>query len=309
MDENRENQRSSEAEIDVEGATPSTPTLGRDVTSITDDLQLFPSPWKMPARVDEELTPRRVSSSSLGHRRSDVSTTSTSRLGQEEDTLTVEKSRILEQLRNMTTEVDQLESRLQAIKRRRARAANSALQKLRETQESEVQEMSIDVDMVEFTVREPSLDLKDVRVELPLSLQNELGGFVSRVQDESLLLPFFRTFAQYAQMNYDRQSTMNRLAMRFSHLVKLNHSMRRLSKAARSASSPDALSSTLSPAGPGVQSMVFCGSRKSSPELVLHWIIDVTDHGKIVPHVRLLPRMPKKCKAKPTVVPKELEIF
>jgi hypothetical protein len=140
MDENRENQRSLEAEIDVEGATPSTPTLGRDATSTTDD-QLFPSPWKMPARVDEELTPRRVSSSSLGHRRSDVSTTSNSRLGQEEDTLTVEKSRILEQLRNMTTEVDQLESRLQAVKRRRARAANSALQKLRETQESEVQEM------------------------------------------------------------------------------------------------------------------------------------------------------------------------
>lgn len=53
----------------------------------------------------------------------------------------MEKSRILEQLRNMTTEVDQLESRLQAVKRRRARAANSALQKLRETQESEVQEM------------------------------------------------------------------------------------------------------------------------------------------------------------------------
>ena len=86
------------------------------------------------------------------------------------------------------------------------------------------------------------------------------------MQDESLLLPFFRTFAQYAQMNYDRQSAMNRLAMRFSHLVKLNHSVRRLSKAARSASSPDddALSSTLSPAGPGVQSMVFCGSRYSN---------------------------------------------
>ncbi|KAF9984767.1 hypothetical protein BGZ65_012648, partial [Modicella reniformis] len=316
--------KSSGTGAGVDGITSITPFYGRNVTTTAadDNLELFPLSWesRSPAlssdRVEEVV--RNSFSSPFGRRRSDISTSSSSRLGQEEDTLTVEKSRILEQLRHMTTEVDQLESRLQAVKRRRARAANSAVQKLQDAQQTEAQEMrqilssvhhlrlsdqskkrgdpdrtplttlstqalsNIDVDMirrlqtytnitftsiqnhlfiteddtkarryhlvgvcfqldfkVEFTVREPSLDLEDIHVELPLSVQKELGTFVSRVQNESLLLPFFRTFVQYAQMDYDRQSAMNNLAKRFPQLVKSNHSIRRLSKATRSASGID----------------------------------------------------------------------
>jgi hypothetical protein len=64
---------------------------------------------------------------------------------EEQDSLTVEKSRVLEQLRHTAKEVDQLESRLQAIRRRRARAMASALQKHQELQDSEAQEMRCDV--------------------------------------------------------------------------------------------------------------------------------------------------------------------
>lgn len=37
---------------------------------------------------------------------------------------------------------------------------------------------------------------------------------------------------------------------------------------------------------------------KSSPELVLQWTIEATEQGGIVPHMRLLPRMHKKCESK-----------
>ncbi|KAI8363226.1 hypothetical protein B0O80DRAFT_492371 [Mortierella sp. GBAus27b] len=389
-DSQEEHRRRSGSGMGIDGTLDLTPIYGRDISTVPLE-DLFPLPWSIHStpslssdRVDEDPTTGQAPSfsSPLGPRQSDLSAVSSIRLWQEEDTLTIEKSRVLEQLRNMTTEVDDLESRLQAIKRKRARAANAALQKVKDNQEAEAQEMrqilgsvhhlsiseqpnaardtgsgsaqgstrtplttlsthaisNIDVDMirrlqtftnttftsiqnqlltpedgavarryhitgtcfqldfkVEFTVREPSLNLQDVHVQVPRSVQNELGGFVSRVQSQSLLLPFFRTFSQYAQMDYDRQSVMTKLAKSFPQLIKMSHSMRRLSKSTRSASTAgDMPPSTVSPAGPGVQSMVFCGSRKSSPELVFHWVIDVTEQGKIVPHVRLLPRMPKK---------------
>ncbi|KAI1316129.1 hypothetical protein EDD11_010443 [Mortierella claussenii] len=290
----------------------------------------------------------------------------------ESDLLTVEKSRVLEQLRHITTEVDQLESRLQAVKRRRARAAASALQKQQEAQEVEAQEVRnilgsvrhlslsdgskqsgpekkaarsplsshstspIDIEMirklqgftnigftsiqhrtlsatesgvrdrryhidgtcfqlefeVEFTVHEPNLNLSNLHIQLPRSAQSELGKFVQKAQMESNLLPFFRTLVQYAQMDYDRQVLMTNLTNRFPQLIKSNRTLSKLSgspqQGRHSAFTP------ASPSGPGVQSLIFCGRRKSAPELVFHWVIDVTDRGKVKPYVRLLPRMPKK---------------
>ncbi|KAF9907516.1 hypothetical protein BX616_000408 [Lobosporangium transversale] len=293
------------------------------------------------------------------------------------DILNVEKSRVLEQLRHMTAEVDQLESRLQAAKRRRARAAAAALQKQKDGQDSEIKEMrnilgsvhqisiskksdgtkadgqpintplsgqtisGINIETIrklqnftniaftsiynrkisesneglkdyryyiagvclqlefeiDFTVHEPNLNVTDLSIKLPHSIQTELRQFVLRAQSESLLLPFFRTLILYAQMDYDRQTLMNNLARRFPNLVKINQTISRLSKNLRSKSTTsDEPITHVSPAGSGVQTLVFSGPRKSSPELVLHWAIDVTDQGKVIPRVRLLPRMPKKWK-------------
>ncbi|KAF9198555.1 hypothetical protein BGZ49_000596 [Haplosporangium sp. Z 27] len=305
------------------------------------------------------------------------SSRSSSRMEQD-DQLHVEKSRILELLRHMTSEVDQLESRLQAVRRKRARSAASAIQKQQDMQESEAQEMRqilgsvhqmsivdeskgqnsgrpktntplssqsanfVDVDMirrlqsftniaftsiehhnistldphaggrqyrmtglcfqlefsVEFTVHDPNLDLSNVRIKIPRSASTELGQFISRVQNESLLLPFFRTLSQYAQMDHDRQTVMDNLAKRFPKLLKTNHAITKLSKAPRlgPGNKNTFTLPRISPAGPGVQSLTFCGARKSSPELVFHWVIDVSDKGKIIPRVRLLPRMSKKWK-------------
>lgn len=66
---------------------------------------------------------------------------STLRINEEEDTLHIEKSRILEHLRHATAEVDELESRLQAMRRRRARAVVDALESHQKAQESEAKEM------------------------------------------------------------------------------------------------------------------------------------------------------------------------
>ncbi|KAF9189227.1 hypothetical protein BGZ51_009752 [Haplosporangium sp. Z 767] len=299
---------------------------------------------------------------------------------EEDDTLQVEKSRVLEQLRLMTTEVDRLESRLQAAKRRRARAVVAALEKHQKAQDADAREMrhvlgsiremhisdaskttgenssvqaghgnqlpsktlfskmtspslaGVNIEMVrklqsftniaftsiqnhvlsssepgfrarryqmtgscfrleftiQFTVNEPSLDLADVKVTLPRSVQSELRRFISRVERDSMLLPFFQTLSQYAQMDYDRQALMNRLAERFPRFVKTNYTINKLLHA-------DAILSLQTlPGGSGVQSLTFSGARKSSPELVLHWIIDVSDQGRIIPKMRLLPRMPKK---------------
>ncbi|KAF8978058.1 hypothetical protein BGZ46_006859 [Entomortierella lignicola] len=262
---------------------------------------MFSSPSKQ--SVSDEQQQRQMTPSS---------SRSSSRMEQD-DQLHVEKSRILELLRHMTSEVDQLESRLQAVRRKRARSAASAIQKQQDMQESEAQEMRqilgsvhqmsivdeskgqnsgrpktntplssqsanfVDVDMirrlqsftniaftsiehhnistldphaggrqyrmtglcfqlefsVEFTVHDPNLDLSNVRIKIPRSASTELGQFISRVQNESLLLPFFRTLSQYAQMDHDRQTVMDNLAKRFPKLLKTNHAITKLSKASR----------------------------------------------------------------------------
>ncbi|KAF9948092.1 hypothetical protein BGZ70_002372 [Mortierella alpina] len=136
---------------------------------------------------------------------------------------------------------------------------------------------------IQFTVHEPSLDLSDVEVVVPRSLEPELSMFISRVRRESLLLPFFQTLSQYAQMDFDRRSLMDRLAKRFPKLIKSNHALRKLP-----------VDGAMLPGGPGVQSLTFRSDRSSSPELVLQWTIEVTAHGTVVPRLGLLPRMPTK---------------
>ncbi|KAF9935986.1 hypothetical protein BGZ67_002756 [Mortierella alpina] len=291
---------------------------------------------------------------------------------EEDDTLHVEKSRVLDQLQHLTTEVERLESRLQAVKRKRARAVISAMERHQKAQETEAQEMryvldtihhmsisesvrnagvgtaeqdgkvsnrtlfssmgtaklsGLTIDMIrkqqnftnmsfssiqnhilstsetglrgrryhiagscnqlqfniQFTVHEPSLDLSDVQVVVPRSTEPELGLFISRVKRESMLLPFFQTLSQYAQMDYDRRSLMDKLAKRFPKLIKSNHALRKLP-----------VDGTVLPGGSGVQSLTFRSARSSSPELVLQWTIDVTEHGTVVPRLGLLPRMPTK---------------
>ncbi|KAF9352702.1 hypothetical protein BGX26_009512 [Mortierella sp. AD094] len=350
----------------VEGETP---IYGKDNSRIMDEtLARFSSSWDTPPlssmsqeQVQGESTFRNMLSSPAKQSGSDELTSSSSRM-EEEDLLHVEKSRVLEMLRHMTSEVDQLESRLQAIKRKRARTATSAIQKHQEMQEVEAREMrqilgsvhqmsiadspkgragrpkantplsqtvsNVDVDMIrvlrsftniaftsiehraistldpngggrqyhiagscfqldfdiEFTVHDPNLDLSNVRIQIPRSASAELKQFISR------------TLSQYAQMDYDRQVVMGNLAKRFPKLLKTNRIISKPAKAPRqSSSTKDATSlAGVSPAGPGVQSLTFCGARKSSPELVFHWTIDVSDQGKIIPRVRLLPRMPRK---------------
>ncbi|KAF9139317.1 hypothetical protein BG015_002068 [Linnemannia schmuckeri] len=307
-----------------------------------------------------------------------------------EDALHIEKSRILEHLRHATAVVDELESRLQAVRRRRARAVVDALESHQKAQESEAKEMrnvlgsihqlsiseaereagstseenkskaavpvktllntlttqgqsGINLAMVQrlqnftdfvftsienyiistpegengkrrykiagscyrldfevnFIVHEPSLNLTDLKITLPHSVRQELGRFVSNAEEHAMLLPFFRTFLKYAQMDYDRKTLMNNLAQRFPRLLKANHAFFKLSKSkVRSLSTSfdkaDASSRWVLPGGPGVQTLTFSGTSKSSPELVLQWTIETTEQGRIIPHVRLLPRMHKK---------------
>ncbi|KAF9273564.1 hypothetical protein BGZ68_001394 [Mortierella alpina] len=258
---------------------------------------------------------------------------------EEDDTLHLEKSRVLDQLQHMTTEVERLESRLQAVKRKRARAVIAAIERHQKAQETEAQEMryvlntihhmsisesvgnagaeatgqdgkvsnrtlfssmgtaqlsGLNIDMIrkqqnftnmsfssirnhilstsetglrgrrydiagscyqlhfniQFTVHEPSLDLSDVQVVVPRSIEPELGFFISRVKRESKLLPFFQTFSQYAQMDYDRRSLMDKLAKRFPKLIKSNHALRKLP-----------VDGTVLPGGSGVQSLTFRSAR------------------------------------------------
>ncbi|KAF9560935.1 hypothetical protein EC968_005963 [Mortierella alpina] len=290
---------------------------------------------------------------------------------EEDDTLHVEKSRVLDQLQHMTSEVERLESRLQAVKRKRARAVITALERHQKAQETEAQEMryvlntihhmsisestgstagmagqdgkvsnrtlfssmgtaklsGLNIDMIrkqqnftnmtfssiqnhilstsesgmrgrryhiagscfqlqfniQFTVHEPSLELSDVQIVIPRAIEPELGLFMSRVKRESMLLPFFQTLSQYAQMDYDRRSLMDKLAKRFPKLIKSNHALHKRP-----------VDGTMLPGGSGVQQLTFRSARSSSPELVLQWTIDVTEHGTIVPRLGLLPRMPTK---------------
>ncbi|KAF9119859.1 hypothetical protein BGW39_011862 [Mortierella sp. 14UC] len=336
---------------------------------------------------------RNMSSPARGIIQPADSSSSSLRINEEEDTLHIEKSRILEQLRNATAEVDELESRLQAVRRKRARAVVTALETHQKVQESEAKEMRnvlgsihqlsiseagketdstpeedktkngvpvktllntltapgqsrINMPMiqriqsftdivftsienyvltlpeaesskrqyriagscfrldfqVEFIVHEPALNLTDLKITLPQSVRQELGQVVSSAEKHSMLLPFFRTLLQYAQMDYDRRTLMNNLAQRFPRLLKANHASFKLSKAKVRSPSKMALgkndaydtSRWVLPGGPGVQTLTFSGARKSSPELVLQWMIEATEYGRIIPHVRLLPRMHKK---------------
>ncbi|KAG0023913.1 hypothetical protein BGZ80_007274 [Entomortierella chlamydospora] len=313
-----------------------TPIYGNNNSRIVDEtLARFSSSWDTPPlssmsreQVQGESTFRNMLSSPAKQSGSDEPTSSSSRM-EEEDLLHVEKSRVLEMLRHMTSEVDQLESQLQAIKRKRARTAASAIQKQQEIQEAEAREMrqilgsvhqmsivdspkgragrlkintplsqtvsNVDVDMIrvlrgftniaftsiehrsistldpsggggrqyhiagscfqldfdiEFTVHDPDLDLSNVRIHVPRSASAELGQFISR------------TLSQYAQMDYDRQVVMDNLAKRFPKLLKTNRIINKSVKARQSPNTKDATSPIgVSPAGPGVQSLTFCGAR------------------------------------------------
>lgn len=83
-----------------------------------------------------------ISSANNSHLHGDEAMSTGSHMDDADD-LHVEKSLILEQLRNMTTEVDRLESRLQAAKRKRARAVASAMERHQRIQETEALEMRL----------------------------------------------------------------------------------------------------------------------------------------------------------------------
>jgi len=126
------------------GASRLTPAYGRDITRNTgESFTPFSTSWDLPSSsMARDVSPfRNMFSSPSRQSRSGDRLSTGSRVDAEQDVLNVEKSRILEQLRHMTTEVDQLESRLQAVRRRRARAVISASQKHQETQEVEAQKM------------------------------------------------------------------------------------------------------------------------------------------------------------------------
>ncbi|KAF9429651.1 hypothetical protein BGZ76_001150 [Entomortierella beljakovae] len=278
---------------------------------VIETLARFSNSWETPPlfsqsqeKASGESTFRNMLSSPAKQTGSERRISSNSRMEQEE-LLNVEKSRILEILRQTTTDVDQLESRLQALKRKRARTAASTVHKQQEMQEVEAQEMrqilgnvhqlslieesrkssskqssqstintplsshtipNVDVEMirrlqsltniaftsiehhklsaldseegrrqyhikglcfqlefdVEFSVLDPKLDLSNIKIQIPRSALSELQDFIYRAQKESLLLPFFRTFSMYAQMDYDRQVVMTNLAKRFPKLLKSN---------------------------------------------------------------------------------------
>lgn len=81
-------------------------------------------------------------------------------------------------------------------------------------------------------------------------LSNAWDLVFCRVKRESKLLPFFQTFSQYAQMDYDRRSLMDKLAKRFPKLIKSNHALRKL-----------LVDGTVLPGGSGVQSLTFRSAR------------------------------------------------
>ncbi|KAF9382900.1 hypothetical protein CPB97_006871 [Podila verticillata] len=282
--------------------------------------------------------------------------------GSESDELQVEKSQILEQLQLATAEVEGLEERLAAAKRKRARTVSAALEKHKKKQQTEAKEMRAVLGSIqqssgpgtvrprsprntfstpttanlslgiiqrlqnftnihftsiqnyiltarnlgcctrqynisgacfqldfklEFTVNEPALSLDSFHIEVPTSVRKELGDFITESERRSLLLPFFEVFTQYAQLDHDRQTLMRKLSQRFPQLVKSNHrSPSRTSTTLGKMAGPTTLVG-----GPGVQVLVFGGSK--TPELVFQWVIDITGDGKIIPQVRMLPRMPR----------------
>ncbi|KAF9921560.1 hypothetical protein FBU30_008377 [Linnemannia zychae] len=310
---------------------------------------------------------RNMTSPAKGFIHSSESISVSLRLDEEEDTLHIEKSRILEQLRHASAEVDELENQLQAVRRRQARAALLIQERRQKAQESEAKDMRnvlgsihqltlsekmkeaediskentakdnvpvktllntlaapgqaiinrtlvqrlesfTDISftsienhiistttsgnserqykitgscfrlefVVSFVVQEPTLDLVDLRITVPHSVRHELGQFIVSAEKHLMLLPFFRTFLQYAQMDYDRKRLMNSLAHRFPRLLKANHEFFKLSKSKAGSPSKRKL------------------NNESSPEIVLQWTIEVNGQGRITPHLRLLPRMHKK---------------
>ncbi|KAG0026023.1 hypothetical protein BGZ81_006683 [Podila clonocystis] len=283
----------------------------------------------------------------------------------EDNELQVEKSQILEQLQLAKDEVEGLETRLAAAKRKRARTVSAALEKHKKKQQTEAKEMRAVLGSInqlnlsetpearvrspvntvstpttanlslgiiqrlqsftnihftsiqnyiltarnlgrcrqynisgtcfqldfklEFTVNEPALSLENFHIEVPTSIRTELGDFIAEAERKSLLLPFFEAFAQYAQLDHDRQTMMRKLSQTFPQIVKSNHkgSPSRTSTTRGKLAGP-----TILAGGPGVQVLVFGGSN-NSPELVFQWVIDITSDGKIIPQVRMLPRMPR----------------
>ncbi|KAF9985630.1 hypothetical protein BGZ75_002712 [Mortierella antarctica] len=198
---------------------------------------------------------------------------------EEDDTLHVEKSRVLDQLQHLTTEVERLESRLQAVKRKRARAVISAMERHQKAQETEAQEMRYVLD----TIHHMSIS-ESVR-NAGVGTAEQDGKVSNRTLFSSMGTAKLSglNIDMYAQMDYDRRSLMDKLAKRFPKLIKSNHALRKLP-----------VDGTVLPGGSGVQSLTFRSARSSSPELVLQWTIDVTEHGTVVPRLGLLPRMPTK---------------
>ncbi|KAF9333689.1 hypothetical protein BG006_003263 [Podila minutissima] len=142
---------------------------------------------------------------------------------------------------------------------------------------------------LEFTVNEPALSLENLHIEVPISIRTELGDFIAESERKSLLLPFFEAFTQYAQLDHDRQTVMRKISQRFPQLIKANH---RGSPSRTSTTRGKLAGPTIPAGGPGVQVLVLGGSNKS-PELVFQWVVDITSDGKVIPQVRMLPRMPK----------------
>ncbi|GJJ78615.1 centromere protein P [Entomortierella parvispora] len=380
------------------------PIYGRDITPTVNigSFSPFGSSWDLPstsvsrAGVADALAASEspgvrshpnstfasmVSSTNNSHSHGDDPMSTGSRMDDADD-LHIQKSVILEQLRNMTSEVDRLESRLQAAKRKRARAVAAAIERHQRIQETEAVEMrtvlgsinsmtlsetkkdktsttevpfsktllgsmsaptlsTVNIEAirrlqdftnvtftsihnrivstsetgvrvreyqmtgscfhlefdVHFNVEEPSLELAKVRVTVPRGSRAELSHLVSRTERNSQLLLFFQTLSQYAQMDRDRSNLINNLAKRFPELVKSNHSPKSTGagRGAKSIRSRLPSLETL-PGGPGVQTLVFCGPRMSSPELILQWVIHVTKEGRVAPRIQLLPRMHQKWK-------------
>ncbi|KAG0042400.1 hypothetical protein BGZ83_000504 [Gryganskiella cystojenkinii] len=328
------------------------PVYGRASSPVINPMSFSPfgSSWDLhgspSTRAPSNMSFANMSSSSAGINSQplgDEPMSTNSRMDDTDD-LHVEKSRVLEQLRHMTSEVDRLENRLQAVKRKRARAIAAAMERHQRIQETEASEMRFDQETIpiirlqnftniaftsihnrilstldsgvrirqyqftgscshlefdlQFTVEEPSLELGKIHITVPREVRMELSNLIARTERDSNLLRFFQALSQYVQMDEDRSTLINNLAKRFPDLIKSNRTLRRLSSKSTAARSLrySALTQGITPGGPGVQTLVFCGSRKASPELVLQWVINVTEHGRLTPRIQLLPRMNQKWK-------------
>ncbi|KAG0347522.1 hypothetical protein BG004_007599 [Podila humilis] len=126
---------------------------------------------------------------------------------------------------------------------------------------------------LEFTVHEPALTVESLQIEIPASAQSELGVFIS---EQDLMRKLSQKFPKRT-MAASRKKGRNATSSGLSGLSRQQAG----------------LPPTFTAGAPGVQVLVFGGHKKSSPELVFHWVMDVTVDGKIIPHVNMFPRMPK----------------